>query len=47
MRYGVTAGRGRLHSEEFHSLHSSPDIVRVMRYNNMDGECATYWGEEK
>jgi len=32
MRYEVTADKSRLHNEEFHSLYSSPDIVRVIRY---------------
>jgi hypothetical protein len=36
----VTGGWRKLHNEELHSLHSSPDIIRMMKSRRM--KCAGY-----
>jgi hypothetical protein len=33
----VTGGSRKLHSEELHTLYSSPDIIRVIRSRRQDG----------
>jgi hypothetical protein len=41
----VTGEWRRPHNEEVHDLCSSPNIIRVMKWNEMDGPCSAY-GEE-
>jgi hypothetical protein len=36
----------RLHNEELHDLDSSPNIVWVIKNNEMGGACRTCWGEQ-
>jgi hypothetical protein len=35
----------RLHNDEVQDLCSSPNIIRMIKWNEMDGPCSTY-GEE-
>jgi hypothetical protein len=37
----VTGERRKLHSEELHSLYSSPDIIRQVKANEVGGACGT------
>jgi hypothetical protein len=34
-RYEVTGGWRKLHNEELHSLHCSPDIIRMIKSRRM------------
>ena len=38
----VTEEWGKLHREELNDLHSSSNIVRVIKRNVMGGTCSTY-----
>ena len=38
----------KLHNEEFNDLYSSPNILRVIKWNNgVGGACSTYVGEKR
>jgi hypothetical protein len=43
----VTGEWRKLHSEELHSLYSSPDIIRQVKANEVGGECGTHGRGEK
>jgi hypothetical protein len=37
----------RLHNEELHNLYGSPNIIRVIKEDEMDGSCSTDGRDEK
>jgi hypothetical protein len=37
----VTGGWRKLHNEELHNLYSSPSIIRMIKEDEMGGECST------
>ena len=41
-RDDITEEWGKLHREELNDLHSSSNIVRVIKRNVMGGTCSTY-----
>jgi hypothetical protein len=44
----ITGEWRRLHNEELIDLYSSPNIVRVIKFENeMGGACSAYGGEER
>jgi hypothetical protein len=44
-RHEVRENLRRLHNEEFHGFHSSPNITRLMKKNGTREACDTYRGE--
>jgi hypothetical protein len=44
-RHDVRENLRRLHNEEFHGFHSSPNITRLMKKNGTREACDTYRGE--
>jgi hypothetical protein len=46
-REDVRENLRRLHNEEFHGLHSSPNITRVMKKSGTGKACDTYRGEDR
>jgi hypothetical protein len=43
----VTGERRRLRNEKLYNLYCSPNIIRVVKRNEMDGSCGTRMGQAK
>jgi hypothetical protein len=43
----VTGEWRGLHNEELNDLYSSPNIIRVIKKNEVGGACSTYGGGER
>jgi hypothetical protein len=42
----VTGEWRRLHNKELYAVYSSPNIIRVIKKNDIARSCGTYGGEE-
>jgi hypothetical protein len=43
----VTGEWRRLHNKELYALYSSPDIIWVIKKNEVGGACSMYGGEQR
>jgi hypothetical protein len=46
-RQEVAGGWRRLHNEELHNLYASPDIIKIIKVNEMGGTCSTNGSDGK